>query len=153
MSELVFQMGNHPAKIPTDRLYAHNHHWLKPLEHQPEAYQVGFTSYSVRLLLDVYFLEWSVDPCSVVKLKQEIGQIESSKAVSSLHAPAEGEILEFNAGVLADPSAINTDGYESGWLYTFRTKETLLTPQEYLDLLSSVWEKTQRLIKGQINQG
>lgn len=144
----VFMMGKFEARIPSDRLYAENHLWLAPT---PDGYRVGFTAYSVRLLQDVYFLDWQIDPHTAVRKKQEIGQIESSKAVSSLYAPADGTVREFNEELLSDPSAINTDGYGAGWLYGFATDAKLLTAQEYVALLESVWDDTQRMIKGQLN--
>ncbi|MFV0444878.1 MAG: glycine cleavage system protein H [Planctomycetaceae bacterium] len=150
MSEaLVFMMGQYEARIPVDRLYADNHHWL---QESAGGFRVGLTAYAVRLLQDVYFLDWSIDPFSRVEKKQVIGQIESSKAVSDLFAPATGEVLEFNPSLLNDPSAINTDCYGHGWLYDFRTDMKLLTPEAYRLLLEQGWEKTQRLIKGQMNE-
>ena len=147
--DLVFMMGKFAAPIPGDRLYAANHLWLKPAG---DAYRVGFTSYSVRLLQDVYFLSWTIDPNTPVRLKQEIGEVESSKAVSSLYAPSDGHVGQFNDQPLNDPSVINTDNYNAGWLYEFRTDAKLLSPQEYVDLLAAGWEKTQRMIKGQMNE-
>jgi glycine cleavage system H protein len=146
--DLVFMMGKFEARIPSDRLYAENHLWLAST---PDGYRVGFTAYSVRLLQDVYFLDWQIDPHTPVRKKQEVGQIESSKAVSSLYAPADGTVRDFNEELLSDPSAINTDGYGAGWLYSFATEARLLTAQEYVALLESVWEDTQRMIKGQMN--
>jgi glycine cleavage system H protein len=147
--ELTFMMGKYEARIPTDRLYAENHHWLME---GPGGFRVGLTAYAVRLLQDVYFLDWSIDPFTKVRKKQSIGQIESSKAVSDLFSPVDGEVREFNPGVLHDPSAINTDGYGGGWLYDFQTDMKLLTPAEYLRVLEQGWEKTQRMIKGQMNE-
>lgn len=149
MSEpLIFHMGKYEARVPTDRRYSQNHLWLLPEENH---YRVGFTAYSVRLLQDVYFLEWDVDTQTAVRKKQEIGQIESSKAVSALYAPADGRLTAFNENLLDDPSAINTDGYGAGWLFTFETEAPLLSPEEYVALLETGWEDTQRLIKGQIH--
>lgn len=144
---LVFLMGKYEARIPTDRVYSENHLWLQP---DGDAYRVGFTAYSVRLLQDVFFLDWSIDPQTDVRHKQELGEIESSKAVSTLYSPAAGRIVEFNPKLLEDPSAINTDGYGAGWLYRMRTDAPFRTPQEYVDLLGQGWEETQRVIKGQI---
>lgn len=145
---LVFMMGKYEARIPTDRMYSDNHLWL---QEGPGGFRVGFTAYSVRMLQDVYFLDWTIDPDTRVRRKQEIGQVESSKAVSTLYAPAEGKIMEFNQVVLNDPSAINTDGYGAGWLYSFETGAKLLSPAEYVQLLDSKWDETQRMIKGQLN--
>ncbi len=105
---VVFMMGQYEAVLPDDRLYADNHHWLQA---QGQRFRVGFTSYAVRLLQDVYFLDWSIDPETRVRKKQEVGEIETSKAVASLYSPADGVILEFNQALLNDPSLINTDNY------------------------------------------
>ena len=69
----VFMMGKYAARIPADRLYAENHLWLQAFEGR---WRVGFTAYSVRLLQDVYFLSWSIDPQTAVRHKQEIGEID-----------------------------------------------------------------------------
>ncbi|QDU52186.1 Glycine cleavage system H protein [Gimesia panareensis] len=147
--DLVFMMGNFEARIPQDRVYSKSHLWLLP---EADHYRVGFTAYSVRLLQDVYFLDWFIDPFTVVQEKQKIGEIESSKALSDLYAPSAGKILEFNEALLNDPSAINqTDNYDKGWLFEMESEARWLTPPEYLQLLDDVWEQTQRIIKGQLN--
>ena len=147
--DLVFMMGQYAARIPADRRYAPNHLWLQPAE---GGFRVGFTAYSVRLLQDVYFLEWSIDPDTPVRPKQAIGEIESSKALSTLYAPCAGRVVAFNEALLEDPSAINTDGYGRGWLYTFETTEETLDAAAYVALLGEKWEETQRVIKGQMNE-
>jgi len=147
--DLEFMMGKYAARIPGDRLYSENHLWLQPIE---GVYRVGFTAYSVRLLQDVYFLSWSIDPDTRVRKKQEIGEIESSKAVSSLFMPCEGHLLKFNEALLTDPTPINTDCYDAGWLYDFRTTADLLTPAQYVAVLEAGWDKTQSMIKGQMNE-
>jgi glycine cleavage system H protein len=147
---LTFMMGQFAAEIPTDRSYSRRHLWL-----QADAdglYRVGFTAYSVRLLQDVYFLEWSIDPDTVVRDRQEIGEIESAKAVSSMFAPCDGRIIEFNPQLLRDPSGINVDNYGSGWLYRMETSARLLSSGEYVEYLHNAWLEAQRTIKGQMNE-
>ncbi len=148
--ELVFMMGEFKALIPTDRRYAKNHMW--GLDQGAGAYRFGFTSYAVRLLQDVYFLEWSISAGVGLAERQEIGAIESKKAESTLYAPVVGELSRFNEDLLSDPSTINLDKYGAGWLFEIQTRgEKLLSPQEYVEHLESVWEVTQRTIKGQLN--
>jgi len=148
---LVFMMGQYRAEFPADRFYSRRHLWLQQAE--GNVYRVGFTSYSLRLLQDVYFLEWSVDEGSMVRDRQEIGEIESAKAVSSMFPPCQGRILRFNPELLRDPSGINADNYNAGWLYEFLPEAELLSVQGYVDYLHTAWDDAQRTIKGQMNEG
>lgn len=149
MSELVFHMGEYAARIPTDRHYARNHMWAQPHE---GGYRFGFTAYAVRLLQDVYFLDWTVDAGVTLREKQEMGAIESSKAESALYAPAAGQLTTFNDRLLDDPSTINVDTYESGWLFHMQSPGSgLLDPQGYLEHLADAWKVAERTIKGQMN--
>jgi glycine cleavage system H protein len=151
MSEhLIFMMGKYEARFPTDRLYVRSHMWFQA---GMDAYRVGFTAFAVRLLQDVYFLDWSIEPDTVVQAKQEIGEIESSKAVSTLHAPADGMLRRFNRDLMKDPTPINVDNYGKGWLFDFEPKNaSLLSAVDYIELLNSTWEDTQRQIKGQMHE-
>jgi len=179
-TELVFMMGKFEARVRVDRGYARNHMWCQA---QPEdnvgagdsvtseavtrdavtsesrtgggiRYRCGFSAYAVRLLQDVYFLEWTVEAGAAVSPRQAIGAIESSKAESDLFAPFSGRLAEFNGAVLADPSAINVDTYGDGWLFEITgVGDDLLSPPEYLEHLEMSWAVAQRTIKGQINEG
>jgi len=162
-SELTFMMGEFEAVFPTDRLYAKNHMWAQPIGAKDAAtkgltadgpnFRFGFTAYAVRLLQDVYFLDWLVDAPATLKSSQEIGSIESKKAESALYAPCPGGLTQFNEALMEDPSAINTDKYDAGWLLEMQLpSHEFLTPEQYVELLGEVWEKTQRTIKGQLNE-
>jgi glycine cleavage system H protein len=150
MSEsLTFLMGKHPAPLPANRRYCKNHMWCMP---NGTTHRFGFTAYAVRLMQDVYFLEWSVDPGTAVVVKQPIGFLESSKAQSELYAPVAGTIIAFNTALLNDPSAVNADGYGAGWLFDVAGPAGgTLTAAEYYDFLTAAWATAQKLIKGQLN--
>lgn len=150
MSELVFMMGNFKARFPTDRRYCTNHMWAQRRE---QVTRFGFTAYAVRLLGDVYFLEWSVDENGMLSPRRQIGEIESKKAESDLYAPVAGRLWRFNPALLEDPSTINRDTYGHGWLFEMGVDGApFLSVHEYLDHLESVWAVTQRTIKGQLKQ-
>lgn len=151
--ELVFMMGKFEARFPTDRLYAKNHMWAKPREIDGVGgFDFGFSAYAVRLLQDVYFLEWTVDAPAPLREKQAIGNIESSKAESELYAPMAGTLTEFNAALLKDPSPINVDTYGPGRLFHIAGDGgSLLTPEQYQDHLAAAWKIAERTIKGQMN--
>ena len=114
---------------------------------------VGFSAYAVRLLQDVYFLDWHVEAGVPLTERQEIGEIESSKAESALYSPLAGQLREINAAVLKDPSAINVDTYGAGWLLAIDGPgDELLSTDEYLKHLESAWKVAERTIKGQFNE-
>ena len=147
---LIFKMGEFEAHFPTDRLYAKNHMWAKQVSEN--TLRFGLAAYAVRLLQDVYFLDWEFAAGTSVRQGDQIGDIESSKAESSLHAPLSGTLSDYNLALLKDPSAINVDKYDTGWLFEIKADAgALLSPEEYLEHLQAVWEVTQKTIKGQLN--
>src|SRR6516165_1549128 len=94
---LIFLMGKYEARLPGELRYARNHMWCRP-----EEKRFGFSAYAVRLMQDVYFLEWTQGDGAAVQEYQQIGHIETSKAVSDLFAPITGTIVSFNAALMDD---------------------------------------------------
>ena len=145
-------MGEFAAEFPVDRMYARNHMWAQRREASPEAIRFGFSAYAVRLLQDVYFLDWSFDAPRELLERHEIGSIESKKAESDLFAPISGTLTRFNEALMKDPSGINVDKYGDGWLFEMTGDSgSLLNAEAYLEHLADVWEITQKTIKGQLN--
>ena len=144
---LTFMMGKFAAVLPADRRYCRNHMWCVGTD---GALRFGFTTYAVRLMQDVYFLDWEVNPDDVIQAKQKIGHIETSKAMSDLFAPIAGTLTRFNPELLNDPSAINVDNYGNGWLFEMsgNADADALSVQEYHNFLEAGWEKTQNMLKG-----
>ncbi len=148
--DVIFLMGKFPAHLPGDLRYAPNHMWSREVDGRR---RFGFTAYAVRLMQDVYFLEWVISAGDAVAYLQQIGHIETSKAVSDLFAPLAGQLAAFNQELLKDPTAINLDSYGAGWLFEMEgDTASLLTADQYHNFLTQNWEKTQRLIKGKINE-
>ncbi len=147
---LVFMMGDFEAEIPNDRVYVRNHMWAVSVGEN--TYRFGLSAYAVRLLQDVYFIEFSVDAGARILSRQEMGAIESKKAESGIYSPAEGILKQINPEVLSDPSAINVDKYGDGWLFEMeQVQAELLSPSDYVAHLANAWEVAQRTIKGQAN--
>lgn len=154
-AELVFKMGEYSATFPTDRMYAKNHMWAQ--QQSTGVLRFGLTSYAVRLLQDVYFLDLVIEPKMVLRERQEIGSIESKKAESSLYSPIAGIVAALNGALLQDPTGINLDKYGAGWMFELQTELAsdsqlpLLEPPRYMEHLTTAWEVAQRTIKGQAN--
>jgi glycine cleavage system H protein len=146
MNQLIFPMGQYDAPIPTGRQYTENHLWALPLD--GEQCRFGLTAYAVRLLSDVYFLEWTVDSGTQLAKGQPIGEIESKKAESQLYSPTDGRMSRINERVLYDPAIINQDTYGQGWMFELDSvRQQFLSPADYLDHLQATWHLTQKLIK------
>jgi glycine cleavage system H protein len=145
---LTFLMGKFPATLPGELRYARNHMWCRVGEGR---HRFGFTAYAVRLMQDVYFLDWTVNAGDRVRLKQQIGHIETSKAQSDLFAPLDGTLVTLNAELLNDPTPINVDNYGAGWLFELEgDTAATLDATGYYQFLEAGWENTQRILKGQV---
>ncbi len=143
-------MGDFAAEFPTDRLFAKNHMWAMPMGN--EIVRFGFSAYAVRLLQDIYFLEFGIEEQSELKNRQEFGNIESKKAESGLYAPMAGIVVRINEQLLKDPTGINVDKYGDGWLMEMQgDSNEMLSPAQYLEHLAKAWDIAQRTIKGQAN--
>ena len=151
MSEsLTFMMGDFAAEFPNDRLYAKNHMWAIPKDNR--VVRFGFSAYAVRLLQDIYFLEFGIEENTELTNRQEFGNIESKKAESGLYAPMSGKVVRINEKLLNDPSGINVDKYGEGWLMEMQGDSSeMLSPSQYLEHLAKAWDVAQRTIKGQAN--
>ncbi|MCC9641319.1 glycine cleavage system protein H [Rhodopirellula sp. JC740] len=157
----LFAMGEFEASFPRGYRYAKNHMWAAPSPDQSAAddskkcvWRFGLSAYAVRLLQDVYFLDWIVEPGTLLQHRKTIGSIESKKAESDLFSPIEGELLCINEAAMDEPSVINASPYQDGWLFEIlgaTTDEHLLASEAYADHLNEAWEVAQRTIKGQAN--
>jgi glycine cleavage system H protein len=97
--------------IPTDRSYTSDHEWIDAAH--PAT--VGITAYAADALGDVVYVDLPAVGRSVAA-GEAFGEIESTKSVSDLFAPATGEIVEVNTRLAEDPSLVNSDPYGAGWL-------------------------------------
>ncbi|MBW6435933.1 glycine cleavage system protein GcvH [Actinoplanes hulinensis] len=119
--------------IPENLRYSRDHEWLT--EGSPAT--VGVTAFAADALGDVVFVELP-EPGTLVKAGDPCGEIESTKSVSEVYAPADGEIIEVNVTLSDEPGLINTDPYGAGWLFRLRVTgdPELLDAAGYTTLVS-----------------
>lgn len=98
--------------------YTKEHEWIKKVG---ENYQVGISHYAQDKLGEVVYLDFPNENMSFAK-NQEIGEIESSKAVSVIYSPVDLSIVKNNLSLEEDYSQINKNP-EEAWLYEVKLRD------------------------------
>jgi len=106
--------------VPANRNYTADHEWL---DLEGDTATVGITAFAADALGDVVYVELPQVGASITG-GEPCGELESTKSVSELFAPADGEVLEINQDVVADPGLVNLDPFEKGWLFRMRITGT-----------------------------
>jgi glycine cleavage system H protein len=99
--------------IPAELHYTAEHEWVAI---SGTTASVGITDYAQRALGDVVFV--SVPAAGTrVSAGEPCGEVESTKSVSDLYSPVDGEVAEVNPEIEDDPGLVNSDPYGAGWLF------------------------------------
>jgi glycine cleavage system H protein len=80
---------------------------------------VGITDYAQNMLGEITYVQLP-EISKVVKTGDEVGVIESLKAVTPLISPIDGEICEVNAVLEIKPELINESPQEKGWIWKMK---------------------------------
>jgi glycine cleavage system H protein len=97
---------------PDHLKYHKEHTWVKP---SGKKVTIGITDYAQDALGDIVYIDLpEVD--ADVETNSEIGEIESTKATSSIISPVSGKVLEVNDDLSETPEIINEDPYGKGWI-------------------------------------
>ena len=102
--------------IPEDLLYAKTHEWLRL---SGASATIGITDHAQHELTDVVYVELPAVGTHVAA-GQQICVVESVKAASDIYSPASGTVESVNDALTSDPSLLNTDPYDKGWIFTLR---------------------------------
>lgn len=99
--------------LPTDRKYTAEHEWIIV---DGDAATVGITQHAAEALGDIVWVDLP-EAGAAVEAGSTCGEIESTKSVSELFAPATGEVTEVNPALDDAPETVNSDPYGEGWLW------------------------------------
>jgi len=101
---------------PSEYLYSREHEWVRV---QDDVCVLGITEFAQQELGEVVFVELP-EVGQVFDSGDEVGTIESVKAVAEVYTPVAGEVVEINEAVVDDPELINEDPHQEGWLIKVR---------------------------------
>lgn len=115
---------------PPDLRYTPNHEWVKQLD--DEVVRVGITAYAQDALGDVVYVSLPAVG-DTLTAGEACGEVESTKSVSDVYAPLDGEVTAVNEALDATPELVNSDPYGAGWMYEVRLDDDAAL-QDLLDV-------------------
>ncbi|MFN2441743.1 MAG: glycine cleavage system protein GcvH [Thermoanaerobaculia bacterium] len=123
---------------PRENYYARSHEYVHL---DGDIALIGISNYAQKELGDVVFVELP-QAGSTVEVGDELGSIESVKAVSELFVPVSGEVIEVNDHLTEKPDLVNSDPYGDGWMVKIKMTdkselEQLMSAEDYDDYIKS----------------
>jgi glycine cleavage system H protein len=106
-------------EFPDDCRYTEADEWIRV---DGTTAHVGITDYAQSELSDIVFVELP-EPGAEVKGGQQLGVVESVKAVSDLYAPVSGRVAAINPGLEENPEWVNEDPYGQGWMVALEPED------------------------------
>jgi len=116
--------------------FTEEHEWLK-IENGVAT--VGITTHAAEQLGDLVFVELPEVGATFSK-GGDAATVESVKAASDVYCPLDGEIVEINEAITADPSLVNSDPQGAGWFFKLKLAnaadaDSLLDEAAYKELV------------------
>ena len=105
--------------VPAELRYTAEHEWVSI---EGATATVGITDFAARALGDVVYVSLPAEGAAVTA-EEPCGEVESTKSVSDLYAPVDGEVTEINGDLDDDPGLVNSDPYGAGWLVDIQVSD------------------------------
>jgi glycine cleavage system H protein len=102
--------------MPADLYYEKNHYWVRV---EGDILVMGMDDFAQQMARDIVYVQI---PFAGKKLKigKKFAQVESGKWLGKVYAPVNGELIEGNEALEAEPALINQDCYDTGWMYKIK---------------------------------
>ncbi|GAA1539255.1 glycine cleavage system protein GcvH [Actinomadura kijaniata] len=124
--------------VPEQLRYSEEHEWVAGLDNEDGIVTIGITAHAADSLGEIVFIELQANEGDTVESGETFGEVESTKSVSDLYAPVNGEVVAVNQAVIDEPKVINDDPYGEGWIVKVRVSEEpgdLLDAEAYAKLV------------------
>ncbi|PWB74659.1 MAG: glycine cleavage system protein H [Holophagae bacterium] len=121
--------------VPNDLSYTRSHEWARV---EGDLVVVGITHYAQDQLGEVVYVELPEVGLGA-NAGEELGTLESVKAVAEFLSPVAGEVVEVNERLAEEPNLVNEDPYGDGWLVKISgalEEDELLDAEAYKELLA-----------------
>jgi glycine cleavage system H protein len=106
--------------VPADLKYSPAHTWSELLD--DGLVRVGITDHAQKELGDIVFVELP-EVERDYSAGEECAVVESVKSASDIYCPVSGEVVQINHELEDIPEKINTDPYNTGWIFILRPND------------------------------
>jgi glycine cleavage system H protein len=105
---------------PENLLFAETHEWahIAP-EDGGKVATVGISAFALEQLTDLVYMELP-EVGATVAAGDELGEVESVKAVSPLYSPVDGEVIAVNTALPDHLETLSASPYDKGWIAKIR---------------------------------
>lgn len=123
---------------PTDYIYSKEHEWVAV---EDDTCTIGITDFAQDELGEIVFVELP-EVGDSFEAHEEIGTVESVKAVAEIYTPVGGEIVAVNEALMDEPELVNADPHSGGWMFRIRMTapselDGLMDAESYTDFIDS----------------
>lgn len=109
-----------PMASSDDVRFTETHEWFRQ---EGDVVTMGITQFAANELTDITYVE--LKPAgTAVRPSTAVGEVESVKTTSDVYSAIGGSIIEVNKAVIDDPSLLNSDPYNKGWLVKIKATDT-----------------------------
>ena len=124
--------------IPDKLHYTKDHEWVNI---EGNTATIGITDFAQSELGEIVYADV---PNVGYNFKQDevFGSVEAIKTVSDLFMPLSGKVLETNKLLLKEPTLVNNEPFENGWMIKIEIEnsqeiEKLLTAEQYAKITNT----------------
>jgi glycine cleavage system H protein len=123
---------------PRDVRFHKEHEWIRV---EGAKATLGISQFAQDALGDVVFVDLPKIGTSL-KAEDQLGEVESTKATSTIYTPVTGTVVEINVELQDHPELLNQDPYGRGWIAVLEMADPeevngLMTPEQYEEFLKS----------------
>lgn len=102
------------SEVPANLSYTAEHEWVTSLTDEGTV-RIGITDHAQDSLGDVVYVDLP-EVGDSLEANESFGEVESTKSVSDLFAPINGEVVKINEALEDEAALVNSDPYGEGWL-------------------------------------
>lgn len=102
--------------MPDDLYYEEHHYWIRV---EGDLLVMGMDDFAQQLAGQIVYVQLPFEGKGL-QFGKKFAKVESGKWLGTVYAPVDGEIVEANQELEANPTLINQDCYGAGWMFKIR---------------------------------